>query len=183
MKKELKLTTVFVAAITLLIIGQMDYAEAAAYIKFDGIDGEAKDTAHQTWSDLLSFSHSIHKSSSSATDAQRTRGETTLGDVVIVREIDKASPKLQESVLKGMIFPMVQFEFASSSDGATYLKYELKNVMITSISTTGTADDRPTEEIALNFEEIKVTYTEYDSATKKKKGNVEYSWKVEEGES
>ena len=182
MKTELKLTTVFVAAITLLIIGQIDYAEAAAYIKFDGIDGEAKDTTHQTWADLLSFSHKIHKSSSGATDAQRTRGETTLGDVVITREMDKASPKLQEAVLRGMIFPMVQFEFASS-DGATYLKYELKNVMITSISTSGTADDRPMEEIALNFEEIKVTYTEYDPATKKKKGNVEYSWKVEEGES
>jgi len=33
----------------------------------------------------------------------------------------------------------------------------------------------------LNFEEIKVTYTENDSAGKSK-GNVEYSWKVEEGE-
>ena len=181
MRTELKLTGVFVTALTLLIIGQIDYAEAAAYIKFDGIDGEAKDSTHQTWGDLLSFSHKIHKSSSSATDAQRTRGETTLGDVVIVREMDKASPKLQEAVLKGMMFPMVQFEFASSSDRATYLKYELTNVMITSITSSGTADDRPTEEIALNFEEIKVTYTEYDPVTKKKKGNVEYSWKVEEG--
>jgi len=34
----------------------------------------------------------------------------------------------------------------------------------------------------LNFEEIKVTYTECDSSGQSK-GNVEYSWKVEEGES
>jgi len=181
MKTELKLAGVFVAAITLLIIGQMDYAEAAAYIKFDGIDGEAKDSAHQTWSDLLSFSHTIHKSSEAATDAQRTKGETTLGDIVVTRELDKASPKLQEAALNGKIFPMIQFELASSSDRSIYLKYELKNVMITSINTSGTADERPTEEIALNFEEIKVTYTEYDSDTKRKKGNIEYSWKVEEG--
>jgi len=31
-----------------------------------------------------------------AKDAQRSRGDTTLGDVVIVRELDKSSTKLQE---------------------------------------------------------------------------------------
>ena len=36
--------------------------------------------------------------------------------------------------------------------------------------------------MSLNFEEIKVTYTETDSKGSKK-GNVEYTWKVEEGES
>jgi hypothetical protein len=35
--------------------------------------------------------------------------------------------------------------------------------------------------MSLNFEEIKVTYSEMDNAGKKK-GNVEYSWKVEAGE-
>jgi hypothetical protein len=44
------------------------------------------------------------------------------------------------------------------------------------------AVDAPMEEISLNFEEIKVTYTECDT-TGKAKGNIEYSWKVEEGES
>ena len=38
----------------------------------------------------------------------------------------------------------------------------------------------PTVVIGTNFEEIKVTYTEHDSAGNKG-GNVEYSWKVEEG--
>ena len=37
------------------------------------------------------------------------------------------------------------------------------------------------EDFSLNFEEIKVTYTENDNKGKSK-GNVEYSWKVEEGE-
>ena len=37
------------------------------------------------------------------------------------------------------------------------------------------------EDFALNFEKIKVTYTEADNEGKSK-GNVEYSWKVEAGE-
>ena len=56
--------------------------------------------------------------------------------------------------------------------------------MVTSYLLTGSgqAEDVPTEEISLDYEEIKVTYTERDS-TGSSKGNVEYSWKVEEGES
>ena len=127
----------------------------------------------------MSFSHSITRGESSS-DSSRTRGEVTLGDVVVVKELDKSSPKLAESALVGKIFPKVEFQLASSS--GTYLKYELTNVMVTSYSISGDADDRPTEEVSLNFEEIKVTYTEMDSAGNKK-GNVEYSWKVEEGTS
>jgi type VI protein secretion system component Hcp len=64
----------------------------------------------------------------------------------------------------------------------TYYAYELKNVQVISyqISGSGQSESVPTESFALNFEEIKVTYTEND-AKGGKKGAVEYSWKVEEG--
>ena len=56
--------------------------------------------------------------------------------------------------------------------------------MVTSydISGSGQSEEVPMETFSLNFEEIKVTYTECDREGKSK-GNVEYSWKVEEGES
>jgi type VI secretion system secreted protein Hcp len=59
----------------------------------------------------------------------------------------------------------------------------LKNVQINNvnISGQGQAESPPVESFSLNFEEIKNTYTEMDSKGKKK-GNVEYTWKVEEGE-
>ena len=58
--------------------------------------------------------------------------------------------------------------------------YEFTNVQVTSYQ-IGTSDsDHPVEELALNFTEIKTVYTEYD-AQGRKKGNVEYSWKGEEG--
>ena len=65
----------------------------------------------------------------------------------------------------------------------TYYAYELKNVQVVSSTISGAvqSDDVPVEEITLNFEEIKVTYTENDRAGKKK-GNIEYTWKVEEAE-
>lgn len=155
----------------------VNQAYGAAYIKFDGIDGEAIDDDHKSWIDVLSFEQTITKSTSS-------RSVPVFDDIKIEKELDKSSPKLAESVVRGKMFPSVIIEFTKSfpSGQQTYFAYELKNVMITSylVATAGT--DFIAEEITLNFEEIKVTYTEHDSAGKKK-GNVEYSWKVEEGES
>lgn len=159
----------------------------AAYIKFDGVDGEALDKDHKGWSDLSSFAQAMHQPGGSGTGATRRRGDVILSDISCNKELDKASPKLAEAVCKGKVFPKVEIDLTASytDEGrVTYYRYELKNVMVASydINGSGQADDVPMEAFALNFEEIKVTYTENDSKGKKK-GNVEYSWKVEEGES
>ena len=157
----------------------------AAYIKFDGIDGEATDKDHKAWTDLAAFSQLITKPGQ-GTGATRRRGDVILEDLHCTKELDKSSPKIAESVCKGKVFPKVEIHLTASytdSGRVTYYAYELKNVQVVSydISGSGQADDVPMENFSLNFEEIKVTYTENDNAGKKK-GNVEYTWKVEEGE-
>ena len=157
----------------------------AGYIKFDGVDGEAQDKDHKGWSDLASFSQPIHKPGA-GTGPTRRRGDVVLEDIVVVKEIDKSTPKLGEALCKGKVFPKVEIHLTASYTDAgrqTYFAYELKNVQISSytISGSGQSEDVPVEEVSFNFEEIKVTYTECD-AKGKKKGNVEYQWKVEEGE-
>jgi type VI secretion system secreted protein Hcp len=175
-------------AVMLVLCGVLTMSKswAAAYIKFDGVDGEAQDKDHGAWSDLASFSQAIHKPGA-GTGATRRRGDVILEDIVCVKELDKSSPKIAEAVCKGKVFPKVEIEMTASYTDAgrvTYYRYELKNVQVTSysISGSGQSEEVPVEEISLNFEEIKVTYTEHDSRGKKK-GNVEYTWKVEEGES
>ncbi|MCA9148178.1 MAG: type VI secretion system tube protein Hcp [Planctomycetales bacterium] len=156
----------------------------AAYIKFDGVDGECTDKDHKAWSDLLSFSQVVHKPGGGSTGATRRRGSVIVEDISCTKELDKASPKVAESLLNGKVFPKVEIHATASYTDAgrvTYYAYELKNVQVTSYNCNGSAQTVPTESFSLNFEEIKVTYTENDSKGKKK-GNVEYSWKVEEGE-
>jgi type VI secretion system secreted protein Hcp len=179
MKKELSLTAIAVFAAALTMIGLANDAEAAAYIKFDGVDGEATDSKHKEWIDVLSFQQAITRADSSS--SARARASAVFHDIVITKELDKSSPKIAEAIAMGMVYPSVEFEITDSSRAA-YLKYELKNVMVTSYSISGSANDVPVEEISLNYEEIKVTYTENDSSGQSK-GNVEYSWKVEEGTS
>ena len=157
----------------------------ALFIKFDGIDGECNDKDHKAWSDLLSFSWGLHKAGAGATGQTRRRGVATVEDVVCTKEYDKSSPKLSESVLSGKIFPKVEIHNTATyaENRATFLKYELKNVMVSSqsVSAAGGGDAVPTESFSLNFEVVKQTYVEYD-AKGGKKGNVEMTWKVEEGE-
>ena len=158
----------------------------AAYIKFDGVDGESLDKDHKGWSDLASFGQSLHQPGGGGTGATRRRGDVILDDLTCAKELDKASPKIAESVCNGKVYPKVEIHLTASTTDkgrVTYYAYELTNVMVTSyqVGGSGQSEDVPTEDFSLNFEEIKVTYTENDSKGKKK-GNIEYSWKVEEGE-
>jgi type VI secretion system secreted protein Hcp len=159
-------------------------AQAAAFIKFDGIDGEAVDRDHQGWSDFGSFRHSIRQGGQDPAGGA-TRTGADMGNIILVKKMDKSTPKLAEAVVRGSVVPSVEIHLTKeTADGAriVYFAYELKNVQVVSyqISSSGQADQIPTEELSLNFEEIKVTYTELD-AKGSAKGKVEYSWKIEEG--
>lgn len=174
--------TVFGAIVCLLI---SQNANAAAYIKFDGIDGEAVDVQHENWVELQSFSHTFATEKSDATTGRRSK--VRLSDITCVKYLDKSSPKLAERVLKGEVIPEVTIELTrrgAEGEQTAYLKYELKNVLVTSyqIQASGQDNEPPAEQISLNFEEIKVTYTVQDQ-TGNEQGKVEYNWKVEEGES
>jgi type VI secretion system secreted protein Hcp len=155
-------------------------ASAGAYIKFDGIDGESTDKTHQGWSDLASFSQAIHRSGGGSGQSRRP-GAAVVEDLMVSKTIDKASPKLAEACANGKVFPKVEIHLAGSA--GTYYAYELTNVRISSYSVHSPESGViPVEEVALYFEKIRVTYTEYDAAGRAR-GNVEYTWNVEEGES
>jgi len=158
----------------------------AAFIKFDGVDGESQDKDHKGWSDLQSFSQAITQPGRGATGAARRRGDVVLEDIQCTKELDKASPKLAQAMCTGKVFPKVEIHLTASYTDAgrkTYYSYELKNVLVTSytVSGAGQAEAVPTEVFSLNFGEIKVTYTECDAAGTTK-GNVQYTWKVEESQ-
>lgn len=162
---------------------------SGAFIKIGDIKGESTDNEHKEWINLLSVSHGISRPGGGATGSTRQRASATFGDVVVVKELDKSSPKIQESIATGQVFPTIELDLTSLSSGSgrnePFLRWELKNVQVTNYRITGNSDGstRPTETFSLNFEEIKVTYTEQDASTGATKGNVEYSWKVEEDES
>ena len=75
-----------------------------AFMKLGDIKGECTDTDHKDWIIIESMSSPMYRSiPQGAKDQQRTKGETTLGDVVVSRQLDKSSTKLQEADRKSVV--------------------------------------------------------------------------------
>lgn len=159
-----------------------------AFLKLGDIKGEATDQDHKDWIRLDSLSAPINRSiPQGAKDQQRTKGETTLGDVVIVRQLDKSSTKLQEACATGKFFSEAEIHLCTTVKGKQepYLKYLLKNVVVTSYSFHGTAtgDPLPTEEVTLGFTAVEWTYIVVDPNTGDTKGNVPGKYEPSTGKS
>ncbi|MEM9158163.1 MAG: type VI secretion system tube protein Hcp [Verrucomicrobiota bacterium] len=65
----------------------------AAYLKFDGVDGESKDKDHKGWIDILSVSGLSPRDAASG----KATGKRQHKPVTIVKRIDKASPMLAKA--------------------------------------------------------------------------------------
>lgn len=136
---------------------------AAVFAKYDGIDGESKDTDHDKWIDVLNVDWGIHKPGGGATGQSRRRGAAVVEDLTLTMEYEKSTPKLQEKCLKGEVIPKLEIEqFAAfdDSDGSgrvPYLRYELKNVLVSSYSVSATTDAEGTFTVvafSMSFERL-----------------------------
>ena len=148
------------ALATLVLMGSAFTADAAGFLKLGDIPGESADTDHKEWIIIESMSQGITRGAG-LTGQSRRRGSVVLEDLTCTKELDKSSPKLAEAVCTGLVIPVIEIELtrpvpdpSGTAKRVPYLKYEIKG-----------------------------TYIEMDRATGAQKGNVEYSWKVEEGES
>jgi type VI secretion system secreted protein Hcp len=148
-----------------------------AFLKLGDIKGEATDTEHKDWIHIISMNSPIVRSiPEGAKDQQRARGDTALGDIVVIRPLDKSSTKLAEACASGKFFADAEIHLCTTVKGKQepYLRYVLNNVIVTSYSFHGNAsgDPPPNEQITLGFTHIEWHYHIIDPATGDKKGTV-----------
>jgi type VI secretion system secreted protein Hcp len=146
-------------------------------MKLGDVKGEATDQDHKDWIILTSMSAGISRSiAEGAKDQQRSRGETTLSDVVVTRNLDKSSTKLQENCANGTFFSEVEIHLCTTvkNKQEPYLKYKLKDVIISNYSFAGlaTGDPQPSETVSLSYTEVEWTYVVIDPKTGDKGGQV-----------
>lgn len=153
------------------------------YLQLGDIKGEATEQNHKDWIDCNTMSNAITRSvSGDARGAQRARGTTGLGDVVVVRKLDKSSVKIAEACAAGRYFDKAELHLTSvlNNKEETVLKIVLSNVLTTSYSLHAQGDQKalPTEEITINYTKIEWTYAAQDNKGKGK-GNVVASFDLE----
>jgi type VI secretion system secreted protein Hcp len=179
-----------VAAASRPLAAPLFYGESAmaAFMQMKGIDGEATDKNHDKWILIESMSSSIHRSiTDGARDMERVRGRTTTADVVVVRQLDKSSTKIEEACANGTFYDQVEINFCTTVGNAQepYLKYTLHDVIVTSYGChcNAEAQPRPSEEITLGYTKVEWEYVEIDPKTGKKKGSVPASYDPGKGSS
>src|SRR5690606_12881068 len=117
-----------------------------AFMKLGDIKGEATDADHKDWVIIEAMSSPMFRSiPEGAKDQQRTKGETTLGDIVVVRQLDKSSTKLQEACANGTFFEEVEVHCCTTvkNKQEPYLTYNLADVIITSYTFHGNSSGDP----------------------------------------
>lgn len=144
-----------------LLLSQTSFS--AAFIKFEGIDGESKDDAHKEWIEILSVSNAALNEVPASACSRPSNPDQTV--IVIEKTIDKSSPKLTQALCGGTNFyPEVEIHVHPNAGArrAPYYRYKLKNVIVSSYNISGRAEGTkkpiPIEELTLNYEEIKVSY-------------------------
>jgi type VI secretion system secreted protein Hcp len=107
-----------------------------------------------------------------------------ISDVIVTKEVDKASPKLFLECLNAKNHPKVELELCRSEGGGEqfcYMKIEMEDVVISSVrpgGTSGGGDTLPLEEVGLNYAKITYTYTDTGHGDAKSGGKTEARWDV-----
>ncbi len=131
------------------------------FLNIEGeITGEAQDAKHKDEIDVLAWSWGMSNSGSFHTGGGGGSGKANFQDISVTKCVDNASPILKLYCATGDHFPKAKLTVRKA--GKTPLEYliiDLKNVLITSVSTGGSGgEDRLTENVSLNFQAVKVSY-------------------------
>ncbi len=135
------------------------------FLQIPGIDGEVTATAHKGWIDIQSWSWGVSQTATAGGGSGGAVGRLK-GHVTLIKRIDKTTPLLFKRCSDGTVLPLITVELARPG-GPTYLKYELNEVLVSSI-THGDLDGDgvPDEELQLDFTGAKLTYTQLDATGK-----------------
>jgi len=156
------------------------------FMKLGDVKGEATDDGHKDWIICDTAQQGVHRSIPvGAKDQQRTKGDTTLMDVVFTRQLDKSSTKLEEACANGTFFKEVEIHFCTTVQNKQepYLTWKLSDAIISSYSMSGNASASPLpfESVSVNFSKVEWTYIVIDPKTGDNKGKVPGKYNPAEG--
>ena len=140
-------------------------ASISIFLDIAGIPGESTALGHVNSIDVLSWSWGVSEALTTGAGGVVIRGPLT-GHVTIVKRIDKATPPLFTHCSTGMTIPLATIQL-TRTDGQTYMRYDLKNVLIASIAHGDVNGDGVADEtIDFDLNGGTLTYTQFDASGK-----------------
>jgi len=134
-----------------------------AYLKLDGVEGEATRKGYEKQLFLESFSWGAHNSQTRVGSGAGS-GKVEISNFTVTKATDKSSAKLFQACCSGKHFPKAVLSIlkAGGENPIDYLKYEFKELFVTDVQWSGSTggDDVPRETVGFAFGAVTVTYTE-----------------------
>ncbi|MGR8928994.1 MAG: Hcp family type VI secretion system effector [Gammaproteobacteria bacterium] len=133
------------------------------FIKIAGIPGESKDHKHKEEIDVLAWGWGMSNSGNAQMGGGQGAGKANVQDLNFTKYIDKSTPPIQLSCLKGSHIgeATLVVRKAGGDNPVEYLTITMQDLIVTSVSTGGSqGEERLTENVSLNFAKVKVKYVE-----------------------
>ncbi|MDH3313934.1 MAG: type VI secretion system tube protein Hcp [Nitrosopumilus sp.] len=150
--------TVSIIFASMLLIGFSNDAYAAIYVKIPGLQGDVTTKGYEGYFTADSFSFGVEREMKESGEKGGTQdiniGIGELQECTISKSLDRSSAALAQFAINGNSPGTAEIDFVevgSSGEATTYLKYKLDRVFVKSWSTSGDADDRPTEEVTFVY--------------------------------
>jgi type VI secretion system secreted protein Hcp len=134
---------------------------ADTYLFIEGIKGESADARHKDWMECKHVDWGVHQPAA-AVDAARGRavGRCHHDTIVLLKDVDLASPILLQTCCMGKTLPKARIEFMRANGSApfTYFVIELENVLIGEVAPEVSEGQIMQEFVSLAFSSIKWNY-------------------------
>ncbi|MBV4520232.1 type VI secretion system tube protein Hcp [Pseudomonas sp. SWRI74] len=149
-----------------------------AFIKIEGIPGEALDEKYRNWIEVSGYSFSTYQSTSATASSAggATAGRTTLSHFTFTKTLDKSSCKLMEASCAGEHLKEVTLVLSrAGTDKLKYYEIVLEEVIIADY-TQNAAVGIPVEIVQLNYGRIKTVYIQQKRSDGAGGGNIAGGW-------
>lgn len=153
-----------VAAVLTLPFCSLDGA-VDMFLRLGTLKGESLDKAHKDEIDILAWSWGSSNSSTTHMGGGGGEGKASVQDLAVTKFVDRSSPEILLHAMNGKHIPDALLTVRKAgTPPLEYIKLELKDIIVTSVSTGGTGgEDRLTENVSLNFASFKLTYVPQSS--------------------
>jgi type VI secretion system secreted protein Hcp len=137
-------------------------AQVDFFLKIDKIKGESRDDKHKDEIQISSVSWGVSNTGKGGFGHGSGSGKADVQDVHVTKFVDFATPHLYSFSFSGKTVgdAKITMRKAGGDSPVEYLVYDMTEVFVSSVSTTGHDEGGLAQEsVALNFSKIKITYT------------------------
>lgn len=129
------------------------------FAKIGDIKGESLDAKHKDEIEVLSFSWGVTNSGTMATGGGAGTGKATFQDLLIVHNIDKASPDLLRACATGTHLKEATITHRKAGKGQLeFLTVKMNDVIVTGVTHGGATGQPYSETVSLAFAKVDLEY-------------------------